>query len=388
MTLFNRKTLSVAIAFSLMNISSTIAAPLQQSTTAVSAANPISFSFALTPLDTLSLKPQTVETVSDEYWFTVSGKQLNAGVAVHTTVPGALIKISRQADTDQALNGKFLSLYSATAPQLNLAEHIINEEDLGASGVFANTSAIKLDKQIKPGKLSLKYTAALASDSQFVIHVKEKNSKQRLSLSTAKQHYLQGEAVTFDAKMLNAQQALDMKSISAFVKAPSGKTTTVAVSVDAKGVTHLAATQLNQAQHTVEAPINGLYELHFSGMANFNGQQVIRTGKLAFAFSDTTAKLQQQKIQTITSAAPQTQFDLMVNEPGRYEIRAIVYGQTEQGLSKPIMETHSAQNLEAGAQSITMHFDQKLLQQSTLKAPFVVKQVRLYDQTRMSQLSL
>ena len=50
------------------------------------------------------------------------------------------------------------------------------------------------------------------------------------------------------------------------------------------------------------------------------------------------------------------------------------------------METHAAQTFKTGKQVLTMEFDQEILKKSGLQAPFELKNVRLYDQTRLSRL--
>ncbi|MCJ8274536.1 MAG: hypothetical protein MJK04_34705 [Psychrosphaera sp.] len=152
-----KKTLALAVA-GLMTATSAVAGIQQTNVTTPTphieqsqANQAMSFSFALQPQAQLTINTEAVTSQSDEYWFTVTGKQLNAGVDVHTTVAGALIKISRQGKDGKALDSTSLKLHSATKSQLNLAANVIKEEDLKATGVFANAAAIKMDKTVKPG---------------------------------------------------------------------------------------------------------------------------------------------------------------------------------------------------------------------------------------------
>jgi hypothetical protein len=387
----NKTTLALALA-GLMGATSAVAG-LQQ--TDVTTATPhieqsqanqaMSFSFALQPQALLTINTEAVTSQSDEYWFTVTGEQLNAGVDVHTTVAGALIKISRQGKNSKVLDSTSLKLHSANKPHLNLAANVIKEDDLKATGVFANASAIKMDKAVKPGSFKLSYSGALAADNQFVVHVKEKHSTNKLTLSTQKQHYLQGEALSFDALMTSKNDTLAMQVVDAFILSPSGKKMMVPTKQLANGSTQVLAAQFAK-NDAIEAPINGLHELHVNGMASINGQQVHRTAKIAFALAPQTASLQQNSAGKVNGQ--QTQFALNVVEAGRFEVRGILYGHDVNGQLKPIMETHSARNLSAGKQSISMAFDQKILAKSGLAAPYEVKHVRLYDQTRMSRLSM
>jgi hypothetical protein len=378
----NRKVLPIAViaAMGFMTVSN-VSADIGHT-----AKPAINFSFAVAPQAKLAMNTQSVETQSNEYWFTVNGKQLNAGVDVHTSVAGALIKISRQSKGNNKLHSESLRLLSATQPKLNLAANVIKEDDLKATGVFENATAIKMDNAVGPGTFKLSYAEPLVSDNLYVIHVKEKHAASKLLLSTRKQHITQGENLNFNALMQTNDATMVMQSVSAFIVAPSGKKFDVPVSQLKNGATQVLASAFANSNGEIEAPINGLHELHFNGVALIDGKQVHRTGKIAFAFAPKTATLKQRLLTRVNAAKPQADFALTVNEPGRYEVRGILYGHDSRGALKPIMETHSAQNLNVGAQSITMKFDQELLRQSVLAAPYVVKQVRLYDQSRMSRL--
>ncbi|MCJ8274537.1 MAG: DUF4785 family protein, partial [Psychrosphaera sp.] len=210
-----------------------------------------------------------------------------------------------------------------------------------------------------------------------MIHVKEKNSTNKLTLSTQKQHYLQGETLSFDALMTSKNATLAMQVVDAFILSPSGKKMTVPTKQLANGLTQVLAAEFAKGD-VIEAPINGLHELHVNGMATFNGQQVHRTAKIAFALAPQTASLQPSLHNggAVKVTGQQTNFALNVIEAGRFEVRGILYGHDVDGQLKPIMETHSARNLTAGEQSINMKFDQMILAQSNLAAPYEVKHVR------------
>lgn len=346
----------------------------------------MSYSFALAQGSQLNIDTAKVTTESDEYWMTVDAEQLRKGVTVNTSVSGALIKISRSGAQARPLDADNLKLFTTAAPTKNIAGNIIREEDLKATGVFANATAIKMDKAINPGKFQLRYDGPLAKDGQFVIHVKEKYSPHKLQLSTDKQHVVKGEALQFGALMTKQDKAISMNKIDAYVMSPSGKKVKVPTHRMANGQASILASDFSENLQQIEAPVNGLYELHINTVAMDKGLQVLRTGKIAFALAEQTATIERRVKMPINPMQPQANFELSITEPGRYEVRGILYGHDSEGNLQPIMETHSAKNFEAGKGILNMAFDRKILIKSDLGAPYVLKHVRLYDQTRMSRL--
>lgn len=342
----------------------------------------INFSFAIDSNKQLQ-QTQRVETQSNEYYFVVNGNQLNKGIDVHTTAPGALIKISRQGKSN-ALDTNALRVVSKSAPGKNVVKNLVNEQELEAAGVFGKSTAVQLSKDAQPGVFKLNYGKVLSAKGQYLIHVKEKHAAQKLVLSGAKQHFVNGEDFAFNAAMISNEQTLAFDKVSAYVLSPSGKRHSVKVDRLDSGIAKIA--QFALADEAVEAPRNGLYELYINADAKADGKIIRRTGKMAFALSPKTAQLGKLRTLGINAKNPTANFAIEVNQAGRFEVRATLYGHDAQGKLTPVMETHSADNLSEGKQVITMQFDQKMLAASGLKAPFVVQNVRLFDQTRLSRL--
>ncbi|MFT4927534.1 MAG: hypothetical protein ACI8WB_003645 [Phenylobacterium sp.] len=394
---FNKQTISLVVAGTLSLLAATAAnaaspsqtAPAtEQSSPANYSSEAINFSFALKGNDQLNFADQAATSHSDEYYFTVNGQQLSKGVNVHTSTKGALIKISRQGDRGQPLKNEALELRAAAQPKVNLATNIIGENDLKATGIFNHASAIKIAANVQPGTFKLRTNQNIDSDNLYVIHVKEKNSANQLALSAKKQYFTQGEAFSFDAAMMAKDQTLAFNTVSAFIRSPSGKQSNIKVNRLTSGVAQISAQQFAIDADAIEAPVNGLYELHVNAVANNNGQQIHRSGKIAFALAPDTAELNKsgKLLNLVNAKNPQTNVALTVKEAGRFEVRATLFGHNAYGQLQPVMETHSAQNLTVGEQNITVKFDQKILANSGLVAPFTVRHVKLYDQTRLSRL--
>jgi hypothetical protein len=288
--------------------------------------------------------------------------------------------VSRNGENSAPLSVNELSL-KVNGSDDNAVEKLYSEEEMNAVGIFSNAIAVKTAAAAE-GNMTLAYAGKLDSKQQFVVSVKEKNSQHLMALSAPKMSYLEGETLTFNAVMEAPEKALSMTQASAFIVSPSGKKMQVAASIAKDGRVSVSHSEFAQ----VEAPINGLYELQVEGFAQDGAKTVRRMAKVAFALSPQTAELADVSA-SVVKGAPQANVSVSVNEPGRYEVRAVLYGTNAAGEQVAVMETHSAKWLKAGEQSIEVNFDAKILAASGAKAPFSVNHVRLNDQTRLGNLA-
>lgn len=339
------------------------------------------FSFPLYQTAELDFAQPAAQAKSNEYWFTVSGDELNKGVAIQTTAPGAVLLVTRNGESSAPLSVNELSL-TVNGSDDNAVETLYSEEEMNAVGIFSNAIAVKAAAAAE-GDMTLSYAEKLDSKQQFVVSVKEKNSQHLMALSSPKMNYLQGETLTFNAAIETPEKALAMTQAKAFIVSPSGKKVPVSAAIAKDG----SVTVKHSEFARVEAPINGLYELQLEGYATDAEKTVRRMAKVAFAMAPQTAELADVTA-SVVKGTPRANVAVSVNEPGRYEVRAVLYGTNKAGEQVAVMETHSATFLKAGEQSIAVNFDAKILAASGASAPFSVNHVRLNDQTRLSNLSV
>ena len=67
----------------------------------------------------------------------------------------------------------------------------------------------------------------------------------------------------------------------------------------------------------------------------------------------------------------------------QYELRIQT---NSEGDMVPVMETHTAQDLERGRTRLVMKFDKDILAKANVSAPFELKNIRLYDQKQMGMI--
>ena len=379
--MFTKKLLNVALCASLGAAAafSATAADFKAVEVSASKQQAASFSFPLYQSETLNFAAEGQTTASDEYWFTVSGAELNKGVLLNTTQPGALVRISRNEATSSPLKTDSIMLNGQDS--VNAVEQVFSEKDLEAVGIFNNSAALRVNASVAAGDLTLRYADKLAADELYTVNVKEKNSDKKLMLNTAKLSYLSAEKLSFAAAIETGDSALALNSAKGIIVSPSGKVYNVDVNIGANGEATVNRADINK----IEAPVNGLYELRIDATASDNGLTVRRTGKVAFGLAKATASIA-DVVATSAKGAPKATVNVDVQQAGRYEVRAVLLGTDTNGNLKPVMETHAANWLKPGAQSISVPFDRAILAKSGLKAPFAVQHVQLRDQGNMSSL--
>ena len=339
------------------------------------------YSFPISAKTELNPIHQAPNTSSDEYWFQVTGSELNKGVTVNTTQPDAVIRITqgrsksaqkRASDLDTSL----LKLSSVLSPQNSAIGQIISKKQLADIGVFDNTVVLKTESKIAAGALQLRSSQSLNSDDTYMISVKEKGSKYRLNLSMPAQSYTENDLVRASAKILSGDTILKPDNLKATLVAPDGKQSPVKFSIDKQGSISL---KLIHPKHII-APIKGLYEIKLEASGMENNLRVQRNAKLALAFTNNSARLAK------VSLDPQAAFaslNVLVKQNSRFEVRGVLFGTNYDGELVPVMETHAAKTLPVGINKLRLPFDIKILSASNVSPPFELRSVRLFDQGQL-----
>ncbi|WP_293746606.1 DUF4785 domain-containing protein [uncultured Paraglaciecola sp.] len=340
----------------------------------------VHFSQKIPPSSQIALEPQGYQAESDEYWFEVTGKQLNKGVELAISSPGALIRLSGKhvkgqfAPAAKAIDPAQIEVSQGNKRLSKAIQQTVSQEALATANIFPNSSAIKLNKKIGTGDFKLKVKQNLIADQRYIVNVKEKGSQHKLNLALPKQSYMQGESVNFTAAISSKKGDVANVANHAFVKMPSGEKQAVSF------------TQVND-QYQVDVPTSfltakrgELYELQIESKANDNGLTIRRNAKVAFSLAQPTARMQGELAMYSTKA----KVNLDVASEGRYEISGLVFGTDRRGKQVPMMLSQSAYYLKPGQHDIELHFDSKIMQNSGLTAPYALKNVRLKDQSRMT----
>jgi hypothetical protein len=329
--------------------------------------------------------PQPFVGQSREYYKEVSANELAAGVTIHTTAPRALIRLQPLAGQG-AVAPQALVLTSPAGRAFAAGsgmDMLASADKLAGPGVpFAQgTSAFRIHPDLGAGAFRLQ--AADAAGGRYLINVVEPDSPYALTMQTDAPSYLHGQQLTVSPELVEQAGARVMQrhaigKLDGVVISPAGRSFPVAFKVDKDG--RLRARLPLDAN---EAPSPGLWEVRASGQAFVHGQIVQRSLRVAFAVAMPVARLSKTAAVVNEPGSIGLRLGVDVAAAGRYEARALLYGMVD-GQMKPLAVAHSAQWLEAGAQSLVVRYSAELL--AGASGPFEIRDLNLIDQGRMAVL--
>jgi len=317
--------------------------------------------------------------LSNEYFMRVTGAQLNKGITVNTTQSEVALLISRGSGETEALDTGLLQLRHPDNAAQSLVTSRVSAEQLSQVSLFSNTVALKTASAAPAGALKLSTQQALSSNDKYLVQIKEKNSPYELSVSIPTQTYTEGEKVIARGAMLSNGKAFKAAKTGATLVAPNGDVSQVNVRVNGTNIDFTAADQSN-----IQSPVNGMYEIHVESVGEQDGLAVQRNAKVAFAMSRDTAALRGASIKNSNGLSADVK--IVANEASRFEVRGVLYGTNSKGRLVPVMETHAAQNTNAGAETINLAFDAAILKKAGVKAPYELRDVRLFDQKQLGMI--
>tara|TARA_R110001592_G_scaffold104272_3_gene293449 strand:+ start:4058 stop:5260 length:1203 start_codon:yes stop_codon:yes gene_type:complete len=354
----------------------------------------VHFSQRISSNKPISFKAKGYTSVSDEYWFEATGKQLKVGVDLAISSPGALVRLSGKQTKDKystqtkAIDPNSVQLFKNNKKLSAPFSQKVSQQEFATANIFPNSSAMKLNSKLGKGAFTLKVNEYLDDNQRYIVNVKEKNAEHKLHLSLAKQSYMQGQTINFTSQLKTTstnKALLTQGKPIAYIKMPSGKKSPL--NFTKKG---------NQFQFTVPTSLTPakrgqLFELYVETENTTNGLKVKRNAKVAFAVAQPTARIETvgdfgKKMVENQITANFVDIHLQVASEGRYEVSAMIYGSTSKKLSLPFMLSRSAYYLTPGEHTVKLKLDTNIIKNSGLKAPYTVKNVRLMDQSRMALL--
>ena len=329
---------------------------------------PVSFAWALDPGAELSA-PEPRAAQSREYWMTVDGADLQRGVALPMSAPGALVRVSpatgaaglRSADFSVARAGRAVQIAS-----------LADATSLRAAGMAATagTQVLRLGANSGAGNSLLR--AANAS-GDYVVHVFEPNSDRLLFARASRNHALAGDTMRVAIDGRSGTRAVAAVS-QALLVAPDGSSRPVPVR-KARGGGLVAVFALPGRGATDK----GLWELQV--FADVDG--VPRDARTAFAVALPTARFAGDY--TADARSLRVGLPVQAASPGRYEARGTLYATAPGGALRPVSEAHAAAWMRPGTATLVLAFPRAHLP-AGYGAPFEVRDLELNDQGRMAPL--
>lgn len=342
---------------------------------------PVHFAWAL-PADAGPIMAPTPYTaVSREYWKDVDGAALARGVTIHTTAPGALVLISPAGDGSRAV--------APGALQVRQAGRAIAAKD--ATVALASQAALEAatGTGFAPGALGFQLRPALGAGAfdlqladargRYVVHVREPDSAVALRVENPAPAYRTGDRVSLQASLDSGAGRATLDDIGGMLVAPDGRDFPLRTVRTRDGI------KLDAVLPQDASSVPGLWEAHVLAAGEAGGAEVLRDAKVAFEVTAPTARLR-GRYTARSDASGQLMFDLPVEvgSPGRYEVRAVLYGTDARGELAPVAVGHAADWLGRGAGALTLVFPPEVI--GNASAPYELRQLGLNDQGRMGRL--
>ena len=335
---------------------------------------PVNFAWALDPQAGLDA-PEPYLAESREFWAVAEASEMLAGLAIDTTAPGAVIRISpvmgsRAVDPDQV---HMLRQGRAIADPQSF-QRKTNASQLKAAGMDVpdGSAVVQLAKEQGQGRFQVQLADA---KGRYLVHVYEPESPFVLKAQADRRSVLAGDTLEVAAAMQRdgAKIAMPSNQVAGVLVSPSGRSYDLSFSN--------GKARLQVPQDAGSEP--GLWEVQLSAGTYTDGASVQRDARTAVEVTRPTAKLGGGY--GYNAAAVRFDLPVQVAAAGRYEVRATLYATGRDGVSRPVSQAHSANWLEPGQRQLGLAFGRANVP-AGYGAPYELRFLELKDQTRMGTL--
>lgn len=343
---------------------------------------PVSVAWPMDPRAQLSA-PAPHQAESREYWSTVEAAELQAGVAIDTTAPGALVRLS-PAGAPAAAAGARRPTAAVDPSQLRVLRNgrlvaqpqalaqRANTEQLRQAGmdVPAGTAIVQLEPALGQGRFQLQLPRA---EGRYLVHVYEPRSPLVLKAQADRTRVLAGESFEVSAALQDGGRPMRGARLEGQLVSPTGEVFPLGFR-NGKALASLP-------EDVGTGP--GLWEVQLFAGAATPGGPVQRDARTAIEVTRPTARLAGGY--GFDAASLAFRLPVQVAAPGRYELRGVLYATGPGGQLVPVAQAHSANWFEPGRGSLDLAFGPANLPMG-YGAPFELRQLELKDQTRMGTL--
>lgn len=342
---------------------------------------PLSVNWPLPHDDALQPQPQAFARSSREYWRDVSASELQQGLKLPLSAPGAIIRLSPGDRTVGKLDpaGVRLQLGRQSLTANSASSQVADAASLRAAGmdVPAASMVMQLKPELGTGVATLQVPAA---NGRYVVHVFEPQSPFTATARADRGDLLQGQSVHVRVALQDADREVPLSSVGGLLRAPDGSTTPLNFRRQADGSFTVDA----RPRSIPAAP--GLWEVHSFTMGRDSaGNEIRRDTTTVFAAALPDARLS-GLARTARSADRGIDIALGVTaqSASRYAVSAVLYGRGAGGQMVPTAFAQSAAWMQPGNGTLTLHYDASSLQ--GVGAPYELHDLRLQDQPAVGLL--
>ncbi|MHB1058042.1 MAG: DUF4785 domain-containing protein [Rhodanobacter sp.] len=342
---------------------------------------PLSVNWPLPHDAALQPQPQAFARSSREYWRDVSASELQQGLKLPLSAPGAIIRLSPGDRTVGKLDpaGVRLQLGRQSLTASSASSQVADTASLHAAGmdVPAASMVMQLKPELGTGTATLQVPAARG---RYVVHVFEPRSPFTATARADRSDMLQGQSVHVRVALQDAGREIPLNSAGGLLRAPDGSSTPLDFRRQADG----SFTADARPRSIPATP--GLWEVHSFTMGRDGaGNEVRRDTTTVFAAALPDARLSGL---ARTARAADRGIDIMLGVTAqgasRYAVSAVLYGRGADGQMVPAAFAQSAAWMQPGNGTLTLHYDASSLQ--GVGAPFELRDLRLQDQPAVGLL--
>lgn len=338
---------------------------------------PVSFAWALDEHAVLQ-RPTPHISESREFWRRIKADELVEGTVIHTTAPGAVLRLSPMAGsgkTTVTTRQLVLQHDGVTYSGDDAFDQLADTTQLKAAGLDLpeRSIAMRLRRDLGAGEFRLKLAGA---GSDMLLHVFEPESTEVFSLGSASDSVLDGGWLHVSARFASAQ-GKQLREVAGTIAAPNGRL--FDLDFVARGANEWVARTRVDAMAGIG---DGLWEVHAKGVSDDGAVQ--RDARTAFNAAHAGARLVgAADVSLAKGGALQVSLPIEVASASRYNLAAVLYGSDAKGAMHPFAIAHSALWAEPGIAKVSLQFDPALLGKRSLGAPFELRDVRLTDQATL-----
>ncbi|HET6433537.1 DUF4785 domain-containing protein [Dyella sp.] len=340
---------------------------------------PVHVSWALPAGSALQPVPQPFARPSREYWTDVSATELQRGVELPLTAPGAVIRLSPSDVRGGRLqaDGVQLRIGGHTLSGTRASRTVAGARTLAATGMTVPEASLVMQLRPELGAGPVRLQAAGAS-GRYVVHVFEPRSALTVTALADRDDLLLGQRLHVEVSLREGDRTRPLQAAGGFLRSPDGTTTVLDYRDDGAGHFSVDAVPL----HASGVP--GLWELHsFTVGDDGQGHAVRRDTTSVFAVAVPDARL--SGLASTRRAADRgidITLGLIAASGSRFAVSGVLYGRGGDGHLVAGAYAQSAAWVAPGDGALVLHFDPASL--AGISAPYELRDLRLQDQPAVS----
>ncbi|CCQ10457.1 hypothetical protein PALB_13240 [Pseudoalteromonas luteoviolacea B = ATCC 29581] len=310
---------------------------------------------------------------STEYWQVVSGKTLREGINLAFSSEKSVILLSPRALLKQgqpyrapAIEERAIRLFTQSGEKH--LETSYNRDEMTGYG-FAPGSAAVQANQLKNQQATLKINQPIGDDDTYLLHVKESHSPYTLAVNAPNIVDAQ-QGLTLETTIAGIAQSLPQMAM--LLRSPQGEL--VAFEVQQNKIEF-------KNELTTLGAHQGLYSLELHAEHNVDGLIIKRSIRVPFVHQQSTARLTNQSLESVSKTHLSANIDITVDESGRYGVLASVFGSLN-GQYQALATSEAAMDFtHSGELNITFALP------PGAKGPYELKVLELKDHTRLQRFA-